>query len=94
MRCNTLERHPDKIALARNGSEARAIQRRGKLAALVSIEGGDAIQKDLGILRMYHRLGASSMTLTHSRTTDWCDASTDTARWKASTTSGGKSCAR
>jgi len=78
---NTLERHPDKVALARNGSEARAIQRKGKLAALVSIEGGDAIQKDLGILRMYHRLGASSMTLTHSRTTDWCDSSTDTARW-------------
>jgi len=27
------------MSLARNGSEARAIQRKGKLAALVSIEG-------------------------------------------------------
>ncbi|MBI4499612.1 MAG: membrane dipeptidase [Gemmatimonadetes bacterium] len=76
-----LERYPKKIALARTASQIRSVARSGRLAALISIEGGDAIQKDLGILRMYHRLGATSMTLTHSRTTDWCDSATDAPRW-------------
>jgi membrane dipeptidase len=48
---------------------------------LLAIEGGLSIQNDLAILRTYHRLGATSMTLTHSATIDWADASTDKARW-------------
>jgi membrane dipeptidase len=76
-----LDKYPKRVALARTGSDIRRIMRSGRLAALLSIEGGDAIQKDLGVLRLYHRLGASSMTLTHSRTTDWADSSTDTPRW-------------
>ncbi len=76
-----LETYPDQVELARTASDARRIVANGKLAAFVAIEGGDAIQCDLGVLRMYHRMGASSMTLTHSRTTDWADSSTDEARW-------------
>ena len=76
-----LERYPGRIALARTATQVRSIARSGRLAALISIESGDAIQNDLRVLRMYHRMGATSMTLTHSRTTDWADSSTDTPRW-------------
>lgn len=37
---------------------------KGKVAALLSIEGGEAIQGDLGVLRMLYRLGVRSIGLT------------------------------
>jgi membrane dipeptidase len=76
-----LETYPDRIELARTGDDIRRIVGRGKLAALLAIEGGLSIQNDLALLRTYHRLGATSMTLTHSATIDWADSSTDGARW-------------
>ncbi|MCP3959842.1 MAG: membrane dipeptidase [bacterium] len=76
-----LEANPDAVAFARGRDDVEAAVAGGKLAALLSIEGGDAIGGDLGILRIFHRLGASSMTLCHSRSTDWVDSSTDEPRW-------------
>ncbi len=78
---NVLEEHPDRVGLARTGQGVRDLAAGGRFAMLLSIEGGDAIQNDLGILRTFHRLGACSMTLCHSRTTDWVDSSTDEPRW-------------
>ena len=75
------QRHPDQIELARTAADVRRIVRSGKLAGLLSLEGGMSIQNDLALLRTFHRLGVSSMTLTHSNTIDWVDSSTDTARW-------------
>src|SRR4051794_23840705 len=72
-----IERYPDRIALARPRDDVRRIAGEGKLAALLAIEGGAAIQNDLALLRTFHRLGAFSMTLTHSATTGWADSSTD-----------------
>lgn len=77
-----LEAYPDRIELARSADDIRRIVSSGKLAALLAIEGGLSIQNDLAILRTYHRLGATSMTLTHSATIDWADSSTDAPRWK------------
>jgi membrane dipeptidase len=76
-----IESTPDKIELARTASDIEQITLRGKIAALLAIEGGHAIEDDLGLLRDYYRLGVSSMTLTHSNTNNWADSSTDEARW-------------
>ena len=76
-----LEAYPDRVGLARTGQDVRDQSAAGRFSMLLSIEGGDAIQNDLGILRTYDRLGACSMTLCHSRTTDWVDSSTDEPRW-------------
>ena len=73
--------NPEAVALARTARDVRRIAKSGRLAAMLSIEGGDSIQNDLGILRIYHRLGACSMTLCHSRSTDWVDSSTDAPKW-------------
>lgn len=75
-----VERHPGTLELARTADDVRKIARRGRIAALIGIEGGHAIGGSLGVLRMYHSLGARYMTLTHGSTTDWADAATDVAR--------------
>jgi membrane dipeptidase len=48
-----------------------------KLAALMGIEGGHAIENDLHLLNDFHRLGVRYMTLTWSNTNDWADSSGD-----------------
>jgi membrane dipeptidase len=75
-----LARYPDQVGLAMTGADVRRLAADGKLAAMLAIEGGVAIQNDLGLLRTYARLGATSMTLTHSASIDWVDSSTDVAR--------------
>jgi membrane dipeptidase len=65
------ERCPDRIALARTAEDVRRIAGGGRLAALLALEGGAAIQDDLALLRCFHRLGVTSMTLTHSASTGW-----------------------
>src|SRR5258707_1107320 len=62
-----LDAHPDQIELALNASDVERITKSGKIAAVLSIEGGHEIADDLAVLRVYHRLGIRSMTLTHFR---------------------------
>ena len=69
--------HPEQIALALTAADVERITRNGRVAAILTIEGGHQIDDDLAVLRMYHRLGIRSMTLTHFRNTGWADASTD-----------------
>ncbi len=70
--------HPELIAIALNAADVERITRSGRIAAVLTIEGGHQIDDDLAVLRMYHRLGIRSMTLTHFRNNNWADSSTDT----------------
>ncbi|MEX1212804.1 MAG: dipeptidase [Balneolaceae bacterium] len=47
----------------------------GKIASLLGMEGGHSIGNSVMVLRQFYELGARYMTLTHSRTLDWADAS-------------------
>lgn len=76
-----LAKYPNQVGLATTAAEVRRLAAQGKLAAILAIEGGLAIENDLGLLGTYARLGATSMTLTHSASIDWADSSTDVARW-------------
>jgi membrane dipeptidase len=75
-----LDAHPDQIELALTAADVRRIAATGRIAAVLTVEGGHQIANDLAILRMYHRLGVRSMTLTHFRSNDWVDSSTDAPR--------------
>lgn len=70
-----LERHPEQLRLATTAQEIRTAKKQGKVAILMGIEGGHAIENSLFALRSFHRLGIRYMTLTHSNTNDWCDSS-------------------
>ncbi|HYM10539.1 MAG TPA: dipeptidase [Bryobacterales bacterium] len=68
-------RHPGDIVMATTADEIVAAHQRGKIAALMGIEGGHMIDSDLAVLRTYYELGARYMTLTHFSNTPWADSS-------------------
>jgi membrane dipeptidase len=70
------DKHPDQIELATRASDIERIVGKTKIAAVLTIEGGHQIDDDLGVLRMYRRMGILSMTLTHFRSNHWADSST------------------
>src|SRR5688572_9629079 len=72
-----LDAHPDQIELALSAADVERIAQVGKVAAVLTIESGHAIPDNLAVLRMFHRLGVRSMTLSHFRNTNWADSSTD-----------------
>lgn len=73
-----VERYPNDLEMAYSADDVERIVRSGKIASLIGIEGGVAIEDDLAQLRAFHRLGARYMTLTHNTTLAWADAATDT----------------
>lgn len=70
--------HPKDLALATTAAEVRAAHKRGKIAALLGVEGGHMINGNLDVLRNFASLGVRYMTLTHSGNDEWADSSTDT----------------
>jgi membrane dipeptidase len=64
----------DELELALSAADIERIIRNGKIASLIGMEGGHAIENSLGALRAYYALGARYMTLTHNVTLDWADA--------------------
>ncbi|HEX3748529.1 MAG TPA: dipeptidase [Bryobacteraceae bacterium] len=68
-------RHPTDLELATTADDILAAHRRGHIAILMGVEGGQAIDSDLAVLRTYFTLGARYMTLTHTNNTPWADSS-------------------
>jgi membrane dipeptidase len=65
--CREIEENCDSIVFAvRAGDVARA-RDEGKIAAFLSIEGGEALDGCIELLRVFYRLGVRLMTLTWSR---------------------------
>lgn len=73
-------RYPDRLALALSSADIDRAIGDGRVASLLGMEGGHAIENSLGALRAYYELGARYMTLTHNVTLDWADAGLDSAR--------------
>src|SRR5258706_3286446 len=69
-----IERYPDRLALALTARDIERAMKRGRVASLLGMEGGQAIENSLGALRAFYALGARYMTLTHNSTLDWADA--------------------
>jgi membrane dipeptidase len=69
-----IERHPESLLLATSSADIRRAKREGKVAVLMGVEGGHAIENSLFALRALYRLGCRYMTLTHTNTNDWADS--------------------
>lgn len=75
-----VERYPNDLEIALTADDVERIVKAGKIASLIGIEGGVAIEEDLAQLRAFAALGARYMTLTHNSTLSWADAATDTPK--------------
>ena len=73
-----MRRYADTFELALTAGDVERIFEQGKIASLIGMEGGHSIDNSIAVLRMFHRLGARYMTLTHSRNVPWADSATDT----------------
>ena len=67
--------NPDIVELATNPADIRRIEKTGKRIALIGIENGYVIGKDISLLEKYYDLGARYMTLCHSGHNDICSSS-------------------
>jgi membrane dipeptidase len=73
----SVRRNPNDIEFAFTALDLERIVSEGKLAALMGLEGGHAIEDDLKTLGHFYDLGVRYMTLTHNCSHGWADSSTD-----------------
>ena len=73
-------RLPDALVACTDSAGIRAAKRDGKIAVMIGIEGGHAIEDSLDTLRALYDRGARYLTLTHVNTNNWCDSSGDAGR--------------
>jgi len=77
VRTDIIAKYPNDFAFASNANDIEAAHKAGKIAALMGIEGGHAIEDDPRMLRDYYALGIRYMTLTHTNTNSWADSAGD-----------------
>ena len=73
-------RYPDVFELAYSTEDIERCRAAGRIASMIGIEGGHAIENSLDTLRSLYDAGARYMTLTHADTLDWADSATDEPR--------------
>jgi membrane dipeptidase len=75
-----IARYPDAFELALDASDVERVFASGRIASMLGVEGGHAIENSLGALRAYYAMGVRYMTLTHNGTLDWADSANDDQR--------------
>ncbi|MDX2154352.1 MAG: dipeptidase [Bryobacteraceae bacterium] len=68
-------RYPADFTFATTAADIVQAKKRNKIAALMGIEGGHAIEDSPRLLRTYYDLGIRYMTLTHSNDNTWAGSS-------------------
>jgi membrane dipeptidase len=68
------DKYPKDIAMAETAADVMRLFKEGKIASICGIEGGHQIGGSLRALRMFFKLGARYMTLTHNGGPGWADA--------------------
>ncbi len=77
-----IEKNNHLIELAHTASDIARINRKGKMAAFLDLEGGFDLDGDLNILRSLYRLGLRSVQLTaHNETNAFIDSCYGERRW-------------
>lgn len=78
----TVAKHPDEMVMAFSTKDIYAARRgpHKRIAALIGIEGGHAIENDMALLRDYYRLGVRYMTLTWANSNEFAQSSGDTKK--------------
>ena len=77
VRHDIVDRYPNEFLFATTAADIRRAHQAHKIAALMGIEGGHAIEDSPRLLRDYYALGIRYMTLTHTNSNHWADSSGD-----------------
>lgn len=72
--------NPERIGLARTAVDIRALAGTGKLAAVITVEGAQAIEDQLDLLPQLWERGVRSIAPAHFTSNGWADSSADAAR--------------
>ena len=72
--------NPDKIGLAKSAADVRRLVSEGKLAAILSVEGAQAIEERLDLLQELWDQGVCSIAPAHFTSNGWADSSADQPR--------------
>ena len=72
----TKEIAPDRIGLAINSTEARALHRLGKKVAMIGVENAYPLGKDISRVKEFYDRGARYMSLSHNGHSQFCDSNT------------------
>ena len=75
-----VEKHNDVFEFAETADDIERIHKAGRIASMLGMEGGEAINNNLAILRDFRAEGVLYMTLCHWKTTSWVDSATDAPR--------------
>jgi len=70
-----VDRHPDRLLFATSAADVRRAKAEGKVAILIGVEGGHAIEGSLDRLRDLHARGARYLTLTWNNGNAWAGSS-------------------
>jgi membrane dipeptidase len=76
-RTDIIAAHPNDFVFATTAAGIENAHKQHKIAALMGIEGGHAIEDSLRLLRDFYALGVRYMTLTHFNTNTWADSQGD-----------------
>lgn len=76
-RTDIIAAHPNDFVFATTAADIEHAHAQHKIAALMGIEGGHAIEDSLRLLRDFYALGVRYMTLTHFNTNTWADSQGD-----------------
>lgn len=77
VRTDVIMKHPNDFVYATTAADIERAHKEHKIAALMGVEGGHAIEDSLRLLRDYYALGIRYMTLTHFNTNHWADSQGD-----------------
>ena len=70
--------YPQTFEFADSADAIVRIHRQRRIASMFGMEGGEAINNTLALLREFRAAGVLYMTLTHATNTDWVDSATAT----------------
>jgi membrane dipeptidase len=69
--------HDQELQICRKSSDIEEARAQGKIAAILAIENGNAIENSLANLEALYARGVRLMTLIHSKSNDWAISSND-----------------
>jgi membrane dipeptidase len=67
----------ESLGLCRSVAEIREARSRGRIAAMLAVEGGAALENDPALVSHFHDLGVRIVTIVHDQSTDWCISQAD-----------------